>query len=749
MIARWRVDVLLALRLARAGGRTDIVRILLAASGIGLCLFVLLLLASVSPAIQHRSERVSQPVLTNPTGTFRWHDATAGIDGETATGTALAAVSADPAVPPGIAAWPQPGQVYVSPALAQRARSDPRWVDQLGGSIVGTVDPAVLPGPADLTFYLGVSSLPEGNNAYPIVGGSGDRWRPALAEYGLGRRLSTVLIAGGTVLVVSLLLFVALAGRLGGAARDRRLAAIRLLGAGPERLRRIGAVDAAVTGSVGVALGWIGFLLARRLAPRLSVDGHGFAPGDIWPGGVLAAALTAVVLVVAVQPAVIGSWRRLVEPLGVVRRPAARPQGGWRLAFVLMSVLVAAVSTIGFLSAFSGWFVPTVVPAVLLLCCVPVTLPWVLGRLSQRWTAGGPALRLAIGRIRQDPITAARSAGGVALALAGAIAMVTLISLGNVLQPAGDIQSDGSVLSEGQVEVSTVADLAGVREQLRQVAGLGELTVFIGIRPDVIHVADCATLRTVADIPTCVDGDIFRVTQPSAGVDPTPAVGDSVATSDDADGADGAGWRVPSTVLEAAAKHFPGIWLTPAAYLRELPAVARGPQTIHILATLPDSAAQEARHALAPYGWRASGSFVRPGGTASGVLGLVVPGLVIGSLLCLLVCALGQFVVTAEMVTERRRSLALAAAAGVPRQLLVRAQVLGAAIPIAAGAVIAVAFGTLLANVLLRQFASPLGVAGGSVGWMTAVAIGFVVLVALTTVPMLGRATRPSGLRTE
>ncbi len=746
MIARWRVDVFLALRLARAGGRKDVVRVLLAATGIGLCLFVLLLLGSVSPAIQHRSERLSEPVLTHPTGTFRWHDATVTVDGQTATGTALAALSANPAPPPGIAGWPQPGQVYVSPALAQRVRSDTRWAQQLGATIVGTIDPAVLPGPADLTFYLGVRNLPRGDNNYPIVGGSGDRWRPALAEYGLGRRLSTVLVAGGTVLVVSLLLFVALAGRLGGAARDRRLAAIRLLGAGPERLRRIGTVDAAVTGLVGVALGWIGFVSIRRLGPRLSVDGHGFAPGDIWPGTVYAAALTAVVLAVAVQPALIGSRRRLVEPLGVVRRPAARPKGGWRLAFVLLSVLVAAVSTIGLLSAFSGWFVPTVAPAVLLLCCVPVTLPWLLDRLSRRWIAGGPALRLAIGRIQQDPITAARSAGGVALALAGAIAMVTLISLGNVLQPAGDIQSDGSVLSEGQVEVSTVADLAGVREQLRQVAGLGELTVFIGIRPDVIHVADCATLRTVADIPTCVDGDIFRVSQPSTSVDSTPAVGEAVATSDDADGP---GWTVPATVVEVRAKHFPGIWMTPAAYLRELPTVASGPQTIHLMAALPESAAPAARDALAPYGWRAAGSFAPPGGTVGGVLGLVVPGLIIGSLLGLVVCALGQFVITAEMVTERRRSLALAAAAGVPRQLLIRAQVWGAAIPIAVGAVIAVAFGSFLANVLLRQFASPLGVAGRSAGWMAAVAIGFVVLVALATVPMLRRATRPSGLRTE
>ena len=746
----WRADLAVAWRLVGAGGRAGVGRVLLAAIGIGLCLNVLLLICSVSPALQARGDRIYVPALAGTdVATFAWHDAGFAAAGRTVSGLDLRALTPTAPVPPGTTRFPAAGELLVSPSLRDALAADPHGplATQLAGTVVGTIDPSALPGPRDLVFYAGVADLPatfDGQGS----GGPATEWSPGLT-YGLGTRLITVLVAGGTVMVVSLLLFVALAGRLGGAARDRRWAAVRLIGVGPGRLRRLVGTEAALVGVLGVAVGWAGFLGLRLLAPRLVVDGSGFAATDLWPGSSVAVAATVLVLLVAVLPSLLASRRRLVEPLGVVRRPAARPRAAWRVAFVAGSGLLTflAVTKTGALQSvpvLGGYWV-IALPAVLLLCCVPVTLPWVLDRLSRRWSGGSPAVQMAVGRIRQDPVTAARTAGGVSLALAGAIAMVTLLSLGGGLTPTA--LADHSAFparARATVSVLSLADLTGVRQRLAQVVGVTHLAVFSGGPAgdsSELRVADCGTIRALTDATSCADGEIFALTNTTTG-EPPPATGTRLPMNP---GSDATHWQVGADVVPVRSAEAAGIWFTPAAFRVALPALASQPATIMIQASIPDGSLVAAREALAPYGWRAAGAFA----TRPGVLGLVVPGLVIGSLLCLLICALGQFVVTAEMVNERRRSLALAAAAGVPRRTLSGSVLAGAAVPVVAGALVALLFGTVLANALLRLAAAPPGVDAGHTAWMSAAAIVFVVFVALATIPMLGRATRPSGLRTE
>src|SRR5206468_3625992 len=57
---------------------------------------------------------------------------------------------------------------------------------------------------------------------------------------------------------------------------------------------------------------------------------------------------------------------------------------------------------------------------------VPLTLPWIVERVVARLGGGSPAWQLAVRRLQLDSGTPARVVGGVAVVLAGAIALQTL-----------------------------------------------------------------------------------------------------------------------------------------------------------------------------------------------------------------------------------------------------------------------------------------------------------------------------------
>ena len=76
-----------------------------------------------------------------------------------------------------------------------------------------------------------------------------------------------VLLVGVVVLLMPVAAFVGAAARIGGEARDRRLAAVRLVGADRAMARRIAAGEVLAGAVAGVALGGLGFVVlppARR-----------------------------------------------------------------------------------------------------------------------------------------------------------------------------------------------------------------------------------------------------------------------------------------------------------------------------------------------------------------------------------------------------------------------------------------------------------------------------------------------------
>ena len=125
--------------------------------------------------------------------------------------------------------------------------------------------------------------------------------------------------------------FIAASTRIGASTRERRFAALRLVGATPQQVAFAAALEAALAGVFGAVLGVVLALALRTRAADLGIAGYSAFPADLSPP------LWQVGLIVVATPllaaaAALGSMRRVVvTPLGVRRRQAPGAPSARRL----------------------------------------------------------------------------------------------------------------------------------------------------------------------------------------------------------------------------------------------------------------------------------------------------------------------------------------------------------------------------------------------------------------------------------
>ena len=115
----------------------------------------------------------------------------------------------------------------------------------------------------------------------------------------------------------------------------------------------------------------------------------------------------------------------------------------------------------------------------------------------------------------------------------------------------------------------------------------------------------------------------------------------------------------------------------------------------------------------------------------------------------LVLIAGGLLIGMIEQLRERRRLLAALLAVGVRRRTLGGALLVQTAVPVVLGLALAIGTGVLLAVLLLRIAGEPVVLDGWMIGILTAAAGGVVGIVTALSLPVLLRAMRPDGLRTE
>jgi hypothetical protein len=756
---QWGADLLMGARLAASGGRDGLTRTAMTAIGVGLGVAMLLLAAAVPGAWASRDARLDarQPLSTAEAagpGTELVADALTTYREVPVRGELVQPEGPGAPLPPGLTRLPATGEAYVSPALRELLASDDGVLlrPRVPYKIVGTIGAAGLSGPAELSYYAGNDHLATltGNH---------------VTSYGLtspGEPLDPVLTLFVVVIFVVLLLpigvFVASAVRFGGDQRDRRLAALRLVGADSAMARRIAAGEALAAALLGLLAGGAFFLLGRRIAQLMTLQDISVYASDIHPGWALVALVALLVPVLAVVVTLLALRGTMIEPLGVVRR--GRPVRGrlwWRL--------LPPVAGLWLLYPLFGRFTvrgpspagPYKIAAgvVLLLVGVAVLLPWVVEATVAKLGRGPVAWQLAMRRLQASAASPGRVANGIAVAVAGAIALQMLF-LG--LEPVYS-QSTGVDLTRATMLVATnSSQVAPARRGLAAIPGVTGIVALRETQATADHdetetpvlVADCADLRQLADLPTCDDGDAFLTGASTDTGQPlnsasVPEPGTWLVFNES-----GHNWQVPAatrrlpSARDGSGAAFTGLLVTPAAIADALSATSS--TSIYLYAS--PKAVEQVRNAVAVIDPTIAVLQLSETDVTSRFAD-VRRGLFIGAVVTLLLIGLSLLVGVLEQLRDRRRLLAVLAAVGTRRGTLGWSVLWQTAVPVTLGLLLAVPAGIGLGGVLLAMVDEPLHLDWPAITGMAAAAAMVVLLVTAASLPVLWRVMRADGLRTE
>ena len=734
----------LGLRLALAGGRPAVARLLLIAVAVALGTGMLLTTLAGINGVNAQNARygwlnAGRLAATGPASPdpLWWRLRGDYVHGHTIGRADVAATGPGSPVPPGIPRLPRPGEYYVSPALAAELATTPadQLADRFPGRAVGTIGRAALPSPDTLLVIIGrtpaeLSHEPDARRVagFPSTAPSNCRTCAiGIPAAGLDLILSVVALG----LLFPLLMFIGTATRLAAARREQRFAAMRLVGATPRQVSAVSAVEAAVWAVAGTALGFGVFAVLRGYVLAFPFTGARFYLADLSLRGWQVALVTIGVPLGAAASALLALRRVRVSPLGVSRRVTPRPPRAYRLVVVALGVAELAWFAVHRPQTSTAQVEAYLPGFLIIMTGLVVAGPWLtmLGaRLLARRTRR-PAALIAARRMADNPQAAFRAVSGLVLALFITSAAVGIIgtvaarnaspgpatgrNLYDLFQP---LAPASTTAPAGLAGTPGVHGVAVVRDTPKDLPVPGADTPMVS-SPSLL--AACADLAGTPSFGHCAPGaqvawvypDLSPPTAPDGTVRPWPTA--------PVPAADLSRLRVVSVVA--------GTDGTPAAIER-----AR---------TRLEAAFPQARYPFTAAEWRADNARVYNQWRRLADV-VIVASLVIAG------CSLAVSV--AGGLVERKRAFALLRLAGVPLAMLRRVVTLESAVPLLGAAVLAVGGGLAAAHLfLLAQMGRSLTPPG--TGYYVIVLGGLLVSLAVIagTLPLLRRITGPETARNE
>ena len=716
----------LGLRLAVAGGREALTRLVIIAAavavGAGLLLATLAGVNAVNAQLTRYASMYPTASTSGDADPLWWSTRQDYFRGQQIVRIDVAATGPDAPTPIGIPTTPGPREYYASPSLQKLLAANPG--DQLGdrypGQDLGTIGPAALTSPDALLVIVGgtpddVAKLPNAKQLTSV----GDN-TPALPETVVD--LIVGVIAAG--LLFPVLIFTGTATRLSAARREQRFAAMRLVGATPKQISVVAAVEATAAAVAGTALGFILFFAFRGSLANIPFTGMPFYTSDM-SLGVLDVLLVG--LGVPAGAAVAGqiSLRRVrISPLGVTRRVTPRPPRAYRLVPLVLGVGELAFA-IGHRPDTSDGQTAVFLPGLLLIMAGLILAgPWLtmIGARVMARRASRPAALIAARRLADNPKAGFRAISGIMLALfvtSVAVGVITTIVANRGPAPIGS--TDAGTLSTAVAE-NPPSGPAAVLADLRAIPGVHSATAVREnpVRnntnePGVIACTDlpnvygrCAAGTTVAEVPMSLIP--FRGSASSTRVWPAASTSlrhlQRLPVTSIVVGTDGsaAALERSRTLLESA---YPTFWVAP---------------------NLPGEFESDFADTLR--GWKQ------------------LANVIIIASLALAGCSLAVSVVGG--LSERKRPFSLLRLSGAPVRVLRRVVALETAVPMVAVALVAVGMGLLAAQLFLKaQMDYTLTAPGVSYYAIVVAGLATCLGIIASTLPLLERITGPETARSE
>lgn len=712
------------LRLAVAGGREALTRLLVIASAVAIGSGLLLTTLAGVNAVNAQLTRYASMYPTASAGDadpLWWSNRQDYFHGEQIIRIDVAATGSTAPVPVGVPSIPGPGEFYASPALRELLAAHP--ADQLGdrypGRDLGTVGAAALTSPDTLLAIVGgtpdqVAKLPNAQQVTSL----GDT--PAVPEATMNLILG--VIAGG--LLFPVLIFIGTATRLSAARREQRFAAMRLVGATPRQISMVAAVEATAAAVAGTAVGFGLFYAFRGSLAGIPFTGMPFFPDDM-SLGVLDVLLVALGVPAGAAVAAQVSLRRVrISPLGVTRRVTPRAPRAYRLIPIVLGVAVL-VFALGYRPETSDGQTALFLPALLLIMAGLVLAgPWLTmvgARVLARY-ANRPATLIAARRLADNPKAGFRAISGIMLAL-----FVTSVAVGVITT----IIANRGPAPTGSTDAGTVTTVFDEKAPSAPDTLLAELNAITGVRsatairenPVVTDSGEVGVLACT-DLPTaygrCAEGASvievpFGLSRWRESVSPATVWPAATLTLDELQrlpvasivvGTDGSATAVERTrtVLEVA---YPTFWVGP---------------------NVPGDF--ESDFANTMRGWEQLANVI------------IIASLALGG------CSLAVSVIGG--LTERRRPFSLLRLSGAPVRVLRRVVALESAVPMLAVAAVAIGMGLLAAHLFLRaQMGYTLIAPEPRFYVIVVVGLAACLGVIASTLPLLERITGPETARSE
>ncbi|QSB16259.1 hypothetical protein JQS43_08185 [Natronosporangium hydrolyticum] len=760
---RWWHDLALGLRLSVAGGRAGWARLALICAGVTLGVAMLFIAATIPAIAGAQNARVADRTevwtsdLPPREDTLLIADARTAYGDRSIHGKLLQPDGLKAPLPPGLEQQPAPREMVVSPALADLLDTEEgallreRWDAQ----VVGTIGPEGLEGPGEYAFYLGTDQLTE--DALRI-----DTFGRSSSSSSLDPVMLLLSAVGVAVLLVPVVILVATAVRFGGEARDRQLAAIRLVGADTAMTRRVAAGETLAGALLGLVAGAALYVLIGLAAYRLVPPGLSFYLTDLRPVPALAVLVAVSVPVGAVLITLTTLRRVLVEPLGVVRLSGDRRRRlWWRLILPAAGLALLYPMHAGLADQPQGFEFRVAAGLAALLIGVALLLPWLVEATVRRLGGGGPAWQLAVRRLQLDSGTAVRAVSGIAVAVAGVIALQGLVAALDAEYTVETTRDTEHFQAEvrpfaadpqGEWAAALAADPAVRAVSTTTTTAAEPIGTVTGDAPYTdVTIGDCAALEAIAQVDECADGDVFLVDNPERQ-EPEPG-GDYLLGSEHygAEPEDKVEWTLPTSARTVPAH--PGdmhggtrILVTPAAIdTSSLPA-----SPVDLLVALDSSpdALDQLRNAAAAVDPSASVSLIESRNLVGLFEGLR-QGLLVGTVALLILIGASMLVNVAEQLRERRRLLAVLVAFGTRRRTLTGSILYQVGIPVLLGLSLAVLTGVGVAAILQLAAETPIRLDWPGIGATAGTAALVVLATTAASLPLLWRLTTPGGLRSE
>ncbi|GAA3358864.1 FtsX-like permease family protein [Saccharopolyspora gregorii] len=772
-IRSWIADLVLGIRLAVGDRNTPWGRLALMTVGVGIGVLVLLASAALPNWAEAKDQRAAARDLADAESD-RWGipAAVLGVDGRTTfhehaiSGVLLEPRGPDAPLPAGLDHYPAAGELIVSPALADLlARPDSALLrERLPGTVTGTIGDDGLLTPGELHYYGGATGLTEWNADYRVDDHFGETYddKPTSTP-----DLLLLWAMGACALLLPVVVFVISTTRLAEAARQRRLAALRLVGASAWQVRRIASGETLVGATTGVLAGWGLFGAAHLALSRFETSSGAVFVADLTPMWWPAAAVTLGVPAATVLISLVALRGAVHDPLRSVRQATPIRRRLWpRCVPLVVGVLGVATARLQSWST-DWWMAWLVVSIVLILLSVPLLLPWGVASLAERVRGGPVAWQLALRRLHLTSGTAARSVSAIAVVVTGVIALQTMLaaSEANYAQRgtgAADAHSVYVYADEdpaGRPAMSATAAEITAMPGVRSVTAMHEANAASGADSLLISIADCATITRFVPVGECRDGDVF-LPEHSDDVDVRAQEGRPWRIATPHSNAAGTGpetvdWPVPpGRLVGRGTAEFNGydLVLTPAA-ATAVPMEARtAVMSVDLEADAPPDLVEHIRNAAAanlrkPTVGAANWTGVEESLAA---IRLLEQGLLAGALVVFSLIGCSLLVTAAEQIHERARPMAVLGAVGAKRSTLVWSAFLQNAVPMLLALVPAVPIGYATGTLALAS-QSELLIAPDLPGMAAVLAFAAVSVLVVTalTAPALSKAMSPDGLHTE